>query len=156
LQQQAGRARLSEVTALGSQSTRLLVGLLVASLLLGVVMALLLSRAISRRLHRMVAALKDVAAGDLTRRVEITSRDEVGLMGTALNNALTQLHDAVRSISGTATRLATSEVAHAAKASSDGAVEAQQAARQLAGMADELQALVRHFQVDTPSASGSS
>jgi hypothetical protein len=61
LQQQAGRARLSEVTALGRQSTRLLVGLL-----------------------------------------------------------------------------------------------AQQAARQLAGVADELQALVRHFQVDTPSASGSS
>jgi methyl-accepting chemotaxis protein len=108
LQDQAGQARLQEVNALGRQSTQLLVGLLVMSLLLGVVMALLMSRAISRRLHRMVAALKDVAAGDLTRRVEITSRDEVGLMGTALNNALTQLHDAVRSISGTATRLSTS------------------------------------------------
>src|SRR6266511_2605172 len=106
LQQQAGHARLSQVNALGRQSTRLLVGLLVASLLIGLLMALLMSRAISRRLHQMVAALKDVAAGDLTRRVDVTSRDEVGLMGTALNNALTQLHDAVRSITGTATRLA--------------------------------------------------
>jgi methyl-accepting chemotaxis protein len=108
LQDQAGHARLQEVNALGRQSTQLLIGLLVMSLLLGVVMALLMSRVISRRLHRMAAALKDVAAGDLTRRVEITSRDEIGLMGTALNNALTQLHDAVRSISGTATRLSTS------------------------------------------------
>src|SRR6266508_2942447 len=90
LQQQAGHARLSQVNALGRQSTRLLVGLLVASLLIGLLMALLMSRAISRRLHQMVAALKDVAAGDLTRRVDVTSRDEVGLMGTALNNALTQ------------------------------------------------------------------
>jgi methyl-accepting chemotaxis protein len=43
-------------------------------------------------------------------------------------------------------------VAHAAKASSDGAVETQKAARQLAGMADELQALVAHFHVDTAAA----
>jgi methyl-accepting chemotaxis protein len=108
LQQEVGNARLQEVKALGRQSTRLLVGLLVVSLLLGVVMALLMSRAISRRLHQMVAALKDVAAGDLTRRVAITSRDEVGLIGTALNGTVTQLHDAVRSITGTATRLAAS------------------------------------------------
>jgi methyl-accepting chemotaxis protein len=108
LQQRAGSQRLQEVTALGRQSTQLLVGLLVVSLLLGVVMALLMSRAIGRRLHQMVAALRDVAAGDLTRRVAVTSRDEVGLMGTALNDALTTLHEAVGSITGTATRLAAS------------------------------------------------
>jgi methyl-accepting chemotaxis protein len=108
LQDEGSHARLAEVDALGRQSTRLLVGLLVASLVIGVFMALLLSRAISRRLQQIVTALKDVAAGDLTRRVDVTSRDEVGVMGAALNNALGQLHDAVRSITGTATRLATS------------------------------------------------
>jgi methyl-accepting chemotaxis protein len=108
LQDEGSHARLAEVDALGRQSTRLLVGLLVASLVIGVLMALLLSRAISRRLQQIVTALKDVAAGDLTRRVDVTSRDEVGVMGAALNNALGQLHDAVRSITGTATRLATS------------------------------------------------
>jgi methyl-accepting chemotaxis protein len=108
LQDQAGHARLAKADAAGRHWTRLLVGLLVASLLIGVLTALLMSRAISRRLHQMVTALQDVAAGDLTRRVDVTSRDEVGRMGTALNNALGQLHDAVRSITGTATRLATS------------------------------------------------
>ena len=108
LQDEAGQARLEQADAAGHRWTRLLVGLLVASLLVGILMALLMSRAISRRLRQMVAALKDVAAGDLTRRVDVGSRDEVGLMGTALNNALTQLHDAVRSIAGTATRLASS------------------------------------------------
>jgi methyl-accepting chemotaxis protein len=108
LQQQTGNARQQEVTTLGHQSTRLLVGLLAVSLLMGIAVALRMSQAISSRLHQMVAALKDVTAGDLTRRVEVTSRDEVGLMGTALNGTLAQLHDAVRSITGTATRLATS------------------------------------------------
>jgi methyl-accepting chemotaxis protein len=106
LQDEAGHARLAAVDAVGRRSTRLLAGLLLLSLLVGVLMALLLSRAISRRLHQMVSALQAVADGDLTRRVEVSSRDEVGLMGTALNNALGQLHDAVRSITGTATRLA--------------------------------------------------
>jgi methyl-accepting chemotaxis protein len=108
LQQQTGNARLQEVATLGRQSTRLLAGLLVVSLLLGVVMALLMSHAISSRLHQMVAALREVTAGDLTRRVAVTSRDEVGLMGTALNDTLTRLNDAVRSITGTATGLAAS------------------------------------------------
>jgi methyl-accepting chemotaxis protein len=108
LQQQTGNARQQEVTTLGHQSTRLLVGLLAISLLVGIAVALRMSQTISSRLHQMVASLKDVAAGDLTRRVEVTSRDEVGLMGTALNGTLAQLHDAVRSITGTATRLATS------------------------------------------------
>jgi methyl-accepting chemotaxis protein len=40
------------------------------------------------------------------------------------------------------------QVAQAAKASSDGAVETQKAAQSLAGMAEELQALVGHFHID--------
>ncbi|HVD16361.1 MAG TPA: methyl-accepting chemotaxis protein [Actinomycetota bacterium] len=106
LQQQTGNERQREVAALGRRSTRLVAGLLAVSLLFGVALALRMSQAISSRLHHMVDALRDVTAGDLTRRVEVTSRDEVGLMGTALNGTLTRLHDVVRSITGTATRLA--------------------------------------------------
>jgi methyl-accepting chemotaxis protein len=81
LQDEAGQARLEQADAAGHRWTRLLVGLLVASLLVGVVMALLMSRVISRRLHRMVAALKDVAAGDLTRRVDVGSVEALLLPG---------------------------------------------------------------------------
>jgi methyl-accepting chemotaxis protein len=142
LQDQASHVTLAQVDALGRQSTRLLAGLLLASLLVGVLMALLLSRAISRRLHQMVTALKDVAAGDLTRRVDVTSRDEVGLMGAALNNALSQLHDAVRSITGTATRLAGSSE-ELTTVSERLVRDADQAATQadvVSGAADEISA----------------
>jgi methyl-accepting chemotaxis protein len=108
LQQMTGNARREEVAALGRQSTRLVIGLVLVSLLLGVAVALRMSNSISDRLRQIVVALRDVTAGDLTRRVEISSRDEVGRMGAALNDTLARLHDAVRSITGTATRLASS------------------------------------------------
>jgi methyl-accepting chemotaxis protein len=106
LQQQTGNMHQQAAAALSRQSTGLLVGLLAVSLFLGVALALRMSHTISSRLHQMVVALREVTAGDLTRRVEVTSRDEVGRMGTALNDTLTRLHDVVRSITGTAARLA--------------------------------------------------
>jgi methyl-accepting chemotaxis protein len=106
LQQRTGNERQQQVDALGRRSTRLVVGLLAVSLLFGVALALRMSQTISRRLHQVVDALRDVTAGDLTRRAEVTSRDEVGLMASALNATLARVHDVVRSITGTATRLA--------------------------------------------------
>ena len=108
LQQTTGNDRREDVAVQGRQSTRLLVGLLLVSLLVGIAVTLRMSNTISVRLRQMVMALRDVTAGDLTRRVEVSSRDEVGRMGAALNDTLARLHDAVRSITGTATRLASS------------------------------------------------
>jgi methyl-accepting chemotaxis protein len=140
LQQQTGNARQQEVTALGHQSTRLLAGLLAVSLLVGIAVALRMSQTISSRLHQMVAALRDVTGGDLTRRVEVTSRDEVGIMGTALNGTLSQLHDAVRSITGTATRLATSseELTTVSERLVHDADQAATQAEVVSGAADEI------------------
>jgi methyl-accepting chemotaxis protein len=60
-------------------------------LVLGVLFSLALgayvARMMRRRLHIAVEALESLAGGDLTRTAPVTSRDEVGLMTQAVNQA---------------------------------------------------------------------
>jgi methyl-accepting chemotaxis protein len=68
---------------------------------------LYLSARITRPLKRTVRVLENVADGDLTQHLDITSKDEIGEMAAALNRTLDRTADVVRSIDGDADRLAT-------------------------------------------------
>ncbi|VXB45285.1 putative methyl-accepting chemotaxis protein [Pseudomonas sp. 8AS] len=77
---------------------RIAVGLLVVGLLVIVVVALVLGWRVLSRLQLLIAALRDLAAGegDLTRRVQLDSRDEVGDMAEAVNRFIAKLQPIVR------------------------------------------------------------
>ncbi|MEZ5259440.1 MAG: methyl-accepting chemotaxis protein [Ilumatobacteraceae bacterium] len=68
--------------------------------------AIFLSDRLTRRLKTTSAALRSVAAGDLTVRVADLGRDEVGEMGVALNETLDATSSMIRSIEESARRLA--------------------------------------------------
>ncbi|GLW93125.1 methyl-accepting chemotaxis protein [Actinokineospora globicatena] len=53
-------------------------------------------------LRRTVGTLRALAEGDLTQRVTIDTRDEVGQMGTALNEALGRVKSAIQELQGDA------------------------------------------------------
>jgi methyl-accepting chemotaxis protein len=76
--------------------------------LAAVVFALWISARVTGPLHRTVALLHQVAAGDLTPRVELSSGDEIGQLGDALNRTLDQLEGAFEGIAGNTHRLARS------------------------------------------------
>lgn len=73
-------------------------GLLVVGALAMLVVALVLGWRVLSRLRLLSAALNDLAAGegDLTRRVSIDSRDEVGEMADAVNRFIAKLQPIVR------------------------------------------------------------
>ena len=73
-------------------------GLLLVGLLALVVVALVLGWRVLSRLRLLSDALNDLAAGegDLTRRVEIHSQDEVGEMASAVNRFMDKLQPIVR------------------------------------------------------------
>ncbi|OZB31699.1 MAG: methyl-accepting chemotaxis protein [Pseudomonas sp. 34-62-33] len=73
-------------------------GLLVVGALAMLVVALVLGWRVLSRLRLLSAALNDLAAGegDLTRRVSIDSRDEVGEMADAVNRFIAKLQSIVR------------------------------------------------------------
>jgi methyl-accepting chemotaxis protein len=68
----------------------------------------LLSKAIVGSLRRTVDVLDRVAEGDLTQRLEVTSQDEVGQAGLAVNRMLDRTSAAMRAIGTNASTLASS------------------------------------------------
>jgi signal transduction histidine kinase len=55
------------------------------ALAIALALALVLSRAVARPLSELAAAAESVAAGNYARRVSITGRDEVGVVGSSFN-----------------------------------------------------------------------
>ncbi|MBB2493713.1 methyl-accepting chemotaxis protein [Aquipseudomonas ullengensis] len=85
---------------------RIAVGLLVVGVLALVAVALVLGWRVLSRLQLLIAALKDLAAGegDLTRRVQLDSDDEVGDMADAVNRFIAKLQPIVREAGDVALR----------------------------------------------------
>ncbi len=88
----AGEAQASLVNRLGITAVGIAAVLLVVSLLV-------LFR-IAKPLRRMVRVVQDLGEGegDLTVRVDVTSQDEVGLLGTSLNRFVEKLAAMVRDL----------------------------------------------------------
>jgi len=61
---------------------------------------------ITRPLRKVMVVLDAVAAGDLTPRLEIDSKDEIGQMGEALNQALSKISAAIQSVAENAQQVA--------------------------------------------------
>jgi methyl-accepting chemotaxis protein len=113
-----------------------------------VVLAIVLGRRVVSRLRLLIAALDDLAAGegDLTKRVQINSRDEIGDMAAAVNRFVDKLQPIVREAGDVAHKTGI-EIGSMAQrnAGADAAAEMQrdevaQSLRDLSQMADEAQA----------------
>ncbi|PPK63094.1 methyl-accepting chemotaxis protein [Actinokineospora auranticolor] len=104
-------------------------------LLFGLLLAWLVARSVTRPLRRVTGVLESVADGDLTRRADVTGRDEVGQIATALNRATDSMLATVRTIGSNASALGGSS-RDMAKA---GDILAKGAA-QTAGRADKVRA----------------
>ena len=85
---------------------------ILAALLIGIGLALALGLFVARQivhpLRRVADVLKRLADGDLTGRVDITSRDEVGQMAVALDTATASLRATVQTLADNASALASS------------------------------------------------
>lgn len=91
-------ARHAVQEAAGALRWRIGVGLALVGLGVLLVLALVLGRRVVSKLHLLIAALNDLAAGegDLTRRIEVSSRDEIGDMAGAVNRFVAKLQPIVR------------------------------------------------------------
>ncbi|MGN6667626.1 MAG: methyl-accepting chemotaxis protein [Trinickia sp.] len=77
---------------------RMLAGLLAMGAILGVGVSVYLGRAISRPLDQAISVAHHIAEGRLDNRVDLTSRDEFGLLLESLKKMDQQLADTVRGI----------------------------------------------------------
>jgi methyl-accepting chemotaxis protein len=75
---------LADVTSLRNY----FIGLTAIFLVLGVTIGILVARQVAKPLQQVQAVIEAVADGDLTRRVEINSKDEIGAVANALNRTM--------------------------------------------------------------------
>ncbi|MDD2049233.1 methyl-accepting chemotaxis protein [Pseudomonas putida] len=124
------------------------VGLALVGLGVLLVVAVVLGRRVVNKLRLLIAALNDLAAGegDLTKRVSIDSRDEIGDMAAAVNQFVDKLQPIVREAGDVAQRTGVEIGVMAQRnAGADAAAELQRdevaaSLRDLSSMADEAQA----------------
>ena len=69
------------------------------------VLSLWITRLISRPVRRMVTALQGLAERDLTVSVDVRGNDEIALMGTALNGAVSSVRQTVETLASSSTTL---------------------------------------------------
>ncbi|RZU51543.1 methyl-accepting chemotaxis protein [Krasilnikovia cinnamomea] len=102
-------AKQAKAAEASYQTNRLFViGILCVGLLLAFGAAWAVIRQSVRSIKRMAAVLNRVSAGDLTQQVEVTSGDEIGRMGHALNHATNSMRTTLSELDRSAADLATS------------------------------------------------
>jgi len=112
--------------------------------LVGLLIGLVISFALARGIGAVVGGMQELAAGNLTQEVPVTSQDEIGKLATAYNASREQLRDLISSVVNTAGAVATAsdEVAGAANESAKGAQEISQTVEQMArGAEDQTKAV---------------
>lgn len=93
-----------ELDAQGVQSTALELLLGGGSALLGLLLIGYTARRITRPLQVLTRVMEDISLGegDLTRRLHVQSRDEIGQLATAFNRFVERIHQSMREVSSAA------------------------------------------------------
>jgi methyl-accepting chemotaxis protein len=118
--------------------------LLVISLALAVLLALYVTRLLVTPLRRVSSVLDAMAAGDLSRDLDVHQRDEVGVMAEALRRAIHTLRETVSSLNEHASTLAgaSEELATTSRVSADSAENGSRQAAAVATSAETMSATI--------------
>lgn len=71
------------------------VGVLMAAVILSLVISIFMTRLILAPINATVGVIEDIARGDLTKRIDVSSRDEIGEMGKHFNSFVDTLHSTI-------------------------------------------------------------
>ena len=141
------KRKFEESQALYTSSRTSMIALVIAGLALGLGFGFVISRLISRPLGQTVALLKDIAEGegDLTKRLEANSRDEVGEVAKWFNTFMDKLHDIMAQVKEAAGHAATAsqELSAASEQLSSGAQEQAASLEETAASLEEITGTVK-------------
>jgi methyl-accepting chemotaxis protein len=104
--QEQKKTKADTANTISSRMT-ILFGIGAGLLVVVVIFGTITSRAITGALSKTVGVLQAVATGDLRDRVAVDSKDESGIMASALNVTLDMISKALQAIGGASVRLAT-------------------------------------------------
>ena len=95
------------VNSLISQIFGLILESLVFGLVISILLSFLLSKTMITPIQRLTEGAMRVAEGDFSRRIEVTSRDEIGVLTDTFNDMARQLRDTLRQVENERNKLDT-------------------------------------------------
>lgn len=108
LQNDVGTQEVSRATLQASQVHLIAIVGMVAGPILALLLGIFLALSISRPVAKSVKFAELIASGDLTQRLDLDQRDEIGVLAHTLNDMSTKLRDIVATIKDSAQQVAAS------------------------------------------------
>nr|WP_320049758.1 methyl-accepting chemotaxis protein [uncultured Desulfuromonas sp.] len=137
----AGTSRIADdaVSALDSASNIMIIGLGIA-LILGIAIATFITRMITRPIIKGVEFAATIARGDLTNRIDVASKDEIGQLADALNEMVEKLKDVVENVQSASTNVASGsqQLSASSEEMSQGATEQAAAAEEASSSMEQM------------------
>ncbi len=136
----------------------ILVGAIVFSLIATIALSYLVNRVIMAPIRSTVQVIESMAGGDLTKRIDVHSTDEIGNMASHMNMFIDSLQDTIRSFANNAVELASAS-AELSSTSDQMALGAEQVANQSTAVAtagEEMTATSRDISQNCQMAADSS
>lgn len=97
----------STVESLSNELFTLIMEALVFGLVISVLLSFLLAKTMITPIERLTDAAERVADGDFSRKIEISSRDEIGILTSAFNDMAQQLKDTLDAVENERNKLST-------------------------------------------------
>lgn len=130
-----GTFSLDEVSAEAADTLPAIIAIVVGSVIVGAIVVMLVVRSLTRPLALLIRAVEQVAQGDLTQKVSVHSRDEIGRLAESFENmrlslrqVLTEVHEGAVHVAASAEQLMAS------------AEQSSQASEQISSTIQELAA----------------
>jgi methyl-accepting chemotaxis protein len=145
LKEKAGKEAYEDSTRLYEQVRFRTTAMVLGALFLALALGYFIGKLISNPLNQTVGVLEAVAAGDLTRTLDVSTKDEVGQMATALNLAVAGMRDAMADVRGSADGLAAAsqQLAASSEELSSGAQEQAASLEETAASLEEITSSVK-------------
>jgi methyl-accepting chemotaxis protein len=142
---QVGEEAHDSSQALYKQSRLELIAIAIIGLVVGVGLGMWIGRMIGGPLAQAVQVLEAVAGRDFTQRLEVDSRDEVGRMASALNEALDSLQGTLTEVRDVADAVATAsrQLSSSAEEIASGAQEQASSLEESAANLEEITSTVK-------------
>ena len=127
------------------QSRIIMLAILFGALVIAMALGFFIAKLIANPLRQTVEVLEAVAAGDLTRSLEVSTKDEVGQMAKALNAAVGGMREALTEVRASADHLtgAAQQLAAGSEELSSGAQEQASGLEETSSSLEEITSSVR-------------
>lgn len=121
-------------------SYQLLIAVVIIAVILGAAIGTFITRKITHPLAKTVAFANNISEGDLTKKLEINQKDEIGELSDSLNHMLDMLKNVVSSVISGALNItsASEQISSTAQEMSQGASEQSASAEQASSTMEQI------------------